>query len=455
MNDTMIDLLDRQEFVDNMINVCEVLSKNKKNMCYAINGSWGIGKSFVLEMFEEQIKVIQNEETATDKYSLFHYNCWHYDYYEEPLVAIVASMLDQIEENENIFSDELKTKAKAILKVIGNGLFTKGVNYVNEKTGIDFQRIIDVYEKGNEISAEELKDKSEFDTYLSFKKTLKALRKVITSLSEEKTIIFVVDELDRCLPEYAIKVLERLHHVFDDIPNVQVIISVDKKQLGNVINQIYGAETDVDKYLAKFIDFELKLDEGSFNDEFDAKFAYYLDYFDYLNSATNIEDIEVFKKNIFTGIDIRTRIKIIDKCNLIHEMLNDNDDKKDYAFMCVEIAFAVMKYWEVDLQESKPSFVISTVFIGRKNDKLHTGMALLNEKVQKRVDGGLYFYSEGDSRGRVKSFVWRNNIWGVILSSYRYVIGYTDDNLMYDDKYKKYGIRNYCTQYRDLLYTIS
>ncbi|MEE0858179.1 MAG: P-loop NTPase fold protein, partial [Acutalibacteraceae bacterium] len=145
MNDTMIDLLDRQEFVDNMINVCEILSKNKKNICYAVNGSWGVGKSFVLEMFEKQIKVIQNKKTATNQYSLFHYNCWHYDYYEEPLVAIVASMLDQIEENENIFSDKLKTKAKAVLKVIGNGLFTKGVNYVNEKTGVDFQKIIDVY----------------------------------------------------------------------------------------------------------------------------------------------------------------------------------------------------------------------------------------------------------------------------------------------------------------------
>ena len=47
-------------------------------------------------MFEEQAKRIGNEGP---RYILFHYNCWEYDYYEEPLVAIVASILDQIDEN--------------------------------------------------------------------------------------------------------------------------------------------------------------------------------------------------------------------------------------------------------------------------------------------------------------------------------------------------------------------
>ena len=101
------DLLSRQAFVDKMVDVTEIIASNKKNICYALNGRWGVGKSFVLDMFERYAKEKKSKETALNKYFLFHYNCWEYDYYEEPLVAIVSSMLDEIEEQEKLLSDEL------------------------------------------------------------------------------------------------------------------------------------------------------------------------------------------------------------------------------------------------------------------------------------------------------------------------------------------------------------
>ena len=41
-----LDLLGRQEFVDKLKDIALILSKNRKNVCYAINGGWGVGKSF-------------------------------------------------------------------------------------------------------------------------------------------------------------------------------------------------------------------------------------------------------------------------------------------------------------------------------------------------------------------------------------------------------------------------
>ena len=38
-NDEPIDLLSRQEFIDQLIHISESLSLNKENACYAINGS--------------------------------------------------------------------------------------------------------------------------------------------------------------------------------------------------------------------------------------------------------------------------------------------------------------------------------------------------------------------------------------------------------------------------------
>ena len=33
----------------------EILSENRKNASFAVNGAWGVGKTFVLNRFEEEI----------------------------------------------------------------------------------------------------------------------------------------------------------------------------------------------------------------------------------------------------------------------------------------------------------------------------------------------------------------------------------------------------------------
>ena len=207
-----IDLLDRQAFIDQMLLVAETLSKNKKNACYALNGSWGVGKSFVLDMFEQQASLIGQEGTVLNRYLIFRYNCWEYDYYEEPLFAIVASMLDQIEANVNLISEEKRNKVLGVLKVIGTGVFNKAIQAVEDKTGIPVTKVTEIVKEGISAADDEMKDKYSFDEYITFKDTLGELQKTIRSLAEHQTILFVVDELDRCLPEYTIKVLERLHH---------------------------------------------------------------------------------------------------------------------------------------------------------------------------------------------------------------------------------------------------
>lgn len=51
-----IDLLDRGTFIQNVIKVVDQLSENKKGCCFAIEGGWGVGKTFVIEEVEEILK---------------------------------------------------------------------------------------------------------------------------------------------------------------------------------------------------------------------------------------------------------------------------------------------------------------------------------------------------------------------------------------------------------------
>ena len=194
-----IDILDRAKIMSDIEQILVLLSEQKQGRVFALDGKWGYGKTYILEQLERELEVLQNEETQDDRFYVFHYNCWQYDYYEEPAVAIVSAML----EREN---------------------------------------------------------PSDFDEMFAFKKTLDFTRNQIRELSKNKTVLLVVDELDRCMPEYAIKVLERLHHMFEGLDNVIVLLAIDSTQLEHSVKEIYGEQVDTERYLRKFISFRVKLD---------------------------------------------------------------------------------------------------------------------------------------------------------------------------------------------------
>ena len=110
-----LDILNRYDFVCSLINLVENISVENSSVTFALDGKWGSGKSFVLDMFEEELSRIQSEETATDKYFIIRYNCWKNDYYQEPLIAIVSSIVSSIEEKTKLFPDTEENREIIVL----------------------------------------------------------------------------------------------------------------------------------------------------------------------------------------------------------------------------------------------------------------------------------------------------------------------------------------------------
>jgi hypothetical protein len=84
----------------------------------------------------------------------------------------------------------------------------------------------------------------------------------LSSFNKKPTLVFFIDELDRCRPDFAISLLERIKHMFD-IDNVVFVLSIDKRQLEAATAAIYGAQIDAAEYLRKFIDIEFGLPRPS------------------------------------------------------------------------------------------------------------------------------------------------------------------------------------------------
>lgn len=334
-----LDILQRDEFVKQLERMIENISENKVSTCFAINGKWGSGKTFVLDMLQERLEEKQSEQTADNKYFIIRYNSWKYDYYEEPVIALVVSIVRVIENKIKLMPDsKTKSKGRGILKAAGEALLSVTNDVLKNKTGIDVQKGYEIFKKGNEEGKLEYKRKHAYDIYFDLNKVMEELASVLESISEEYTIIFLVDELDRCIPEYAIKVLERLHHLTEGKSNIITVISMDKDQLKKSVEKIFGIDNP-DKYLEKFIQFEVKLDYGDVSEKITDKHADYIALFDYEKFPFN-EPFEECLQAIFKEVDIRTQEQLVKKAMIAHKLLYN--DKKDYSFMCMELLLAVM-----------------------------------------------------------------------------------------------------------------
>ena len=324
-----IDVLSRDGFIETIELLVNMLADKRQGCCFGLDGDWGCGKTFVLNELEERLRNIQLEETSDNKFYIFHYDCWKYDYYDEPAIAIISSMLEAVDRENCLVPKALENASELSVATVKKMLRAIASELCKNKIGIDLVEIAsDVLQEHDSSKG------NEFDSLYGFKRALDKTRTGIQEIANEKTVVIVVDELDRCLPSYAIKVLERLHHIFHEVDNVIVIISMDKKQLSHSIHEIYG-DIEIDTYLRKFISFKVSLGNGTAR-SFSQKYQTYFSMFDY--TAEETEKIEQFFTDILVGLDMRTQERIFTKAEIIHDIIRD-DDIRDCSFMTFEVLY--------------------------------------------------------------------------------------------------------------------
>lgn len=316
---TDLDILHREEYIEILKNIIDGVAAGKKSSVFAIDGKWGIGKSFIIDKL--------NKEIDKSKYVVFNYNCWQYDYYEEPLVAIISNIQDNIQYCRKYYQKEFLKECRANKGMAA--VYSTGNSVLKKFTGVDLQK----------IGENALSINKEYDKNNSFKKIITELQKHLKHITDTMPIIFIIDELDRCMPEYAIKVLERIHHIFHGFENVIVILSVDRMQLDYSIRKIFGDNTDIDGYLKKFVDFTIKIDNGVISDNWQEKFSE-----DFFNSF-EINGMDIVKNEIepyLSLLNMREKEKIFKKINVINSSIKAKDGYILNEVICAfEVIYAV------------------------------------------------------------------------------------------------------------------
>ena len=79
------DKIGRQQLVNKIKFLIENLPKDE-HFCLALDGEWGCGKSFVLEMLQNEL------ESLSEGYIVINYDAWKNNFYSDPLIAMLYSL---------------------------------------------------------------------------------------------------------------------------------------------------------------------------------------------------------------------------------------------------------------------------------------------------------------------------------------------------------------------------
>lgn len=357
------DFLSRQPYINLLKSIIANQCEKQIGYSFAIDGEWGCGKTWILNELENQLGA-----ESKDKYLIFHYNAWENDFYDEPLVAILSVMIDKLNEVTNQKSiyesavDELLKETLNDLKILVCGI-AKGVTKIDFEKSVNHKK--DLFERikqGTKISQKDI------DTYIPLKNTITVVRGNILKISDRFSIILVVDELDRCLPEYAIKVLERLHHICSGMPLIQ-ILAINKRHLADSIAKVFGKDYEThdnqsiwniqfaESYLQKFFDVIIPLPAGKLDNRLEVMNGLEKEFKPYIRKDSSgrtyitVDDsfLISFITSLMDGIDRRLQEKIFAQVALCHKLTIESDvqyeDKQlTYAILIYEVISCICRY---------------------------------------------------------------------------------------------------------------
>lgn len=254
------DKIGRKEIVDKICGLVESLNEDS-NFCLSINGAWGSGKSFVLDMIEDKL-------SKSPEYIIVKYDAWENSFYPDPLIAMLSCVIEGLGNKLSKMRGYFKAAAECGKKK-GKELVDK-LSDAGGKIGVVATVIKNIAEIvadfKNVTVVNDTKD-YQLETYKSYKMLLQEFAALLNKLTKrvfvakkQTKIIVLVDEIDRCLPNDQLKILERLHHLFD-VKNCAVIVAMNHSCIAKTVKTLYG--TDGNEYLRKFFDFVFKLDTSA------------------------------------------------------------------------------------------------------------------------------------------------------------------------------------------------
>jgi len=250
------DLLDRKASGAALSGLVERI---EDPMVIALDGGWGTGKSWFLKRW-----VGQHRTDYPGKARTVYFDAFAHDYLDDPLVALTALLTKELAKETSPASDKIsrlkRTAFKALpglTKLSANVATAFAIKALDDTGDILADAIGGAVEGSSDAFWQSVADQQ--TAMEEFASALKALTLTDNEDTPRKLVI-VVDELDRCRPDYALSLLEVIKHFFA-VDHVHFVLGVNLRELENMVRVRYGTQEGAALYLQKFVTLTMELEK--------------------------------------------------------------------------------------------------------------------------------------------------------------------------------------------------
>ena len=310
------DILNRDEEIKNLTPMIKTIASPA---VMALDAPWGAGKTAFIKMWAAHL--VHNE-----KIPALYFNAWESDSAGDPLAPFVESIQMQLPQHA---TSKLMDSAVDLIPLVAGDVVRKLA--------------------GDALAGVTKKSVKKLLTHRSKMDKFKAELRKSAESDDAKRIVVFVDELDRCRPDYAIKVLERIKHLFE-VPGLIFVLAVNFKQLRAFANAVYGAQMDdAEVYLRRFIEFDFSIEEPNMLNFLKARLES-LGINQFLRGRNSIPKFQGDREKLLETLDLLARLyapslrdtdQLLMRIVLVLYSLEDQEGRK-FPFYPTLLAFLVL-----------------------------------------------------------------------------------------------------------------
>jgi len=236
----------------------QFISSIEEPLTMSVEAGWGHGKTTFFRMWAQHLK--------NENFSCISFNAWEGDYSDDPFIPFVSEIRKAMTEVKGV-SGEVSGKLADISELLRRTAVQVAKRTLPVAAKVLTAGLLDtdaiIEQAAGDAIAKAIEHK--FDAYDAdrksldnFKAALTSAVKVLKEQGRKSPLIFMIDELDRCRPTYALALLERIKHIFN-VEGIVFVLAIDREQLLESIRTVYGSQTDAGRYLRRFVDYRYSL----------------------------------------------------------------------------------------------------------------------------------------------------------------------------------------------------
>lgn len=277
-SETDLDLLNNEAIAKTIIDL--ITERAEQPVTIGIHGDWGAGKSSILEMIDSSLR--EKKDIICIKF-----NGWRFQGFEDAKIALIEGIVSELIENRS-----LKTKAGELVKEIFQKI--DWLKVAKKAGGLAFsayaglppiEEINSIVQtiQGLTVSPEKIEDRETLrllnEKFSNIKLTSdvgsKNLAKEFSEFqakfgelldkADVKQLVVLIDDLDRCLPETAIEILEAIR-LFLFTRKTAFIVAADEAMIEYAVRKHFPdlpesstSQTYARKYLEKLIQIPFRI----------------------------------------------------------------------------------------------------------------------------------------------------------------------------------------------------